>query len=122
MMHSVIISLASNHDAKQNLNEARCCLAQIFSQIKYTAETLTEPVNARRKDKYVNQLARFETTLSAEETNSQLKAIEQQIGRTDEDRKLGIVNIDLDLLMHGDERYHQKDWERSYVQNLLAQL
>ncbi len=121
-MHSVIISLASNHDAKHNLNEARSCLAQIFSDINYSDELLTDPINAKRKDKYLNQLARFDSTLSAEQINQQLKAIEQQIGRTDEDRQLGIVKIDLDLLLHDNLRFHQKDWERPYVQLLLPQL
>ncbi|WP_027449681.1 2-amino-4-hydroxy-6-hydroxymethyldihydropteridine diphosphokinase [Xylanibacter brevis] len=122
MMHSVIISLASNHDAKQNLNEARRCLAQIFSNIKYSDELLTDPINAKRKDKYLNQLAQFESAFDAEQINSRLKAVEQQIGRTDEDRQQGIVRIDLDLLQHDEQRYHLKDWERPYVQKLLPEL
>lgn len=121
-MHSVIISLASNHDAKQNLNEARRCLAQIFSNIKYSDELLTDPINAKREDKYLNQLAQFESAFDAEQINSRLKVVEQQIGRTDEDRQQGIVRIDLDLLQHDEQRYHLKDWERPYVQKLLPEL
>jgi len=122
MMHSIIISLASNHDATYHLNEARNCLAQIFSNIKYTQEIFTEPINAKRKDMYLNQLAAFETTMDDTEINALLKSIEKLIGRTDEDRQQGIVNIDLDLLQYDDQRFHLKDWERPYVVELLPQL
>ena len=40
------------------------------------------------------------------------------MGRTAEDRRLGIVRIDLDLLQYDDTRFHLRDWERPYVKLL----
>ena len=59
---------------------------------------------------------------SVEHLNEQLKAIEQQMGRTIEDRQQGIVRIDLDILEYDGTRHHLADWERHYVKLLLPQL
>ena len=71
---------------------------------------------------YLNQLVEATTALTADELTQALKDIEQQMGRTQEDRRRGIVRIDLDLLLYGEQRYHLRDWERPYVKALLPVL
>lgn len=117
-----IISLASNHDAEKNLPEARLCLEQILLDAKFSDAIWTEPIGSKRNDKYLNQLVKAFTTLSADELNTRLKAIEQHMGRSDADRRQGIVRVDLDLLQYEDQRFHLRDWERPYVKDLLPQL
>ena len=82
----------------------------------------TEPIGAQRSDAYLNQLVTAHTRLELSQLNSELKRIEQEMGRTDSDRKEGIVRIDLDLMEYDGERHHIKDWERSYIKMLLPLL
>lgn len=117
--HQVIISLASNHQQQANLTEARRRLDQLLDSRRYTEAIWTEPINARRPDLYLNQLLHAETTLSADDLQQALKDIELSMGRTAEDRREGLVRIDLDLLLFDDERHHLRDWERLYVKKLL---
>ena len=44
-----------------------------------------------------------------------LKAIEKRLGRMLEDKKKGIVKIDIDLLTYDGEVLKVNDWKREYV-------
>jgi len=121
-MHHVIISMASNRFQKKNLSKARRCLEEILSDIHFTAEYWTEPVNTNRKDTYLNQLAEGDTPLDEAELTERLKSTELQFGRTQAKRSLGIVPIDLDILLYDQEKRHLRDWDRPYVQLLIGEL
>ena len=117
--HSCIISLAANCNQEENLAEARRRLSQILFSPTYTEAIWTEPFKHPDSPLYLNQLVYAKTNLNAEELECELKTIEHAMGRTAEDRKQGIVRIDLDLMQHDDVRYHLRDWERPYIQKLL---
>ncbi|MCR4810729.1 MAG: 2-amino-4-hydroxy-6-hydroxymethyldihydropteridine diphosphokinase [Prevotella sp.] len=68
---------------------------------------------------YLNQLVSAQTDLDSNELNDRLKEIEKAQGRDDEARRQGIVPVDLDLLQHDGCRFHQRDWQRPYIQQLL---
>ena len=121
-MHRVLISLASNHEQKENLCKAREALAQILSSATFTPEQWTHPMGKHFGRFYINQLVSAETTLSSDELTARLKDIETTLGRTPELRRHGIVPIDLDLLLYDDKRFHLQDWERSYIKDLLKLL
>lgn len=120
-MHQVILSLAANCNHEKNLSEARSRLEQILSSITFSRELWTNPIGSHciLPDKYLNQLVRGCTQLPVDELSKWLKDTEIQMGRTPEDRQLGIVRIDIDLLEYDGQRYHLRDWERSYVKELL---
>ncbi len=71
--------------------------------------------------KYLNQLAYAHTELECDKLEQALKAMEREMGRTDADRRQGIVRIDLDLMKYDDTRHHTQDWERPYITELLRQ-
>ena len=119
MLHQVLLSLASNCDQEQNLQEAQRRLLQAFKVCRFTEAIWTEPVNAKRHDPYMNQLLRCATSMTIKELETFLKQQEAEMGRTQEDRAQGIVRIDLDLLQFDDTRYHLRDWERDYVKKLI---
>ena len=118
MVHSVLISLASNYEQKSNLCEARKALAQILVSTDYTEEIWTEAVGKGR-GYYLNQLVKACTELNSLQLSARLKEMELTLGRTDDDRQIGRVRIDLDLLEHDGVRFHLRDWERPYIQQLL---
>lgn len=117
--HTVLLSLASNHEAATHLEEARSKLQTIINNPLFSSELWTLPVGSKHLAKYLNQLMRGTTLLSVEELQRWLKKTEELMGRTPEDRQQGIVRIDLDLLQFDDRRYHEKDWQRDYVKQLL---
>lgn len=121
-MVNVILSLAANRYQKSNLAKARQRLGEVLTNIHYTTEQWTEPLSTKRRDPYLNQLAQGQTKLGLEELNRRLKQIETDFGRTPEKRQRGIVPIDLDILQYGDQRHHERDWQRPYVADLLGQL
>ncbi len=132
MTHKVIISLASNHDQETNLHQARLCLAQILSSCIYSDAIWTRPFHAGAADDgcgpddgeamYLNQLVCATTSLDTDELSLALKDMERQLGRTGEDRRNGIVRIDLDLLQYDDQRHHLQDWGRPYIKALLSSI
>ena len=121
-MVNVILSLAANRYQKSNLAKDRQRLGEVLTNIHYTTEQWTEPLSTKRRDPYLNQLAEGQTELGLEELNRRLKQIETDFGRTPEKRQRGIVPIDLDILQYGDQRHHERDWQRPYVADLLGQL
>lgn len=123
-MSHVLISLASNHEQQKNLCEARRALAQILAGQTYTEELWTEPEGkaAASGRRYLNQLVKADTPLDSQQLNEKLKQLELAQGRTDDMRRQGIVPIDLDLLQHDGQRFHQRDWQRNYVKLLLQNL
>ena len=121
-MHRVLLSLATNRFQKSNLAKARQCLGEVFSDISYTSELWTEPMSSSRHELYLNQLAEGTTELTFDELNERLKDLETSFGRTPQKRQLGIVPIDLDILEYDGRRYHERDWQRPYVTNLIGEL
>ena len=123
-MHKVLISLASNYHQEEHLHQAREALVQILSSPHYTEEIWTEPVGKSSAEGvlYLNQLVQACCDLNSDELNQRLKDIEKALGRTDSLRLQGLVPIDLDLLLHDEIRFHLRDWQRSYVRDLLVML
>ena len=118
-MSHVLISLASNHEQQKHHSEARQALAEVLSAPLYTAEIWTEPEGTKAQGpQYLNQLVSAETLLNVDF----LKQTELKLGRTDDMRRQGLVPIDLDLLQFDEQRYHLRDWQRSYVKRLLELL
>ncbi len=119
--YDIIISLASNVQQEENLWEARKRLQQILSDITFSQELWTDPIGRHQERKYLNQLAFAKSNWEADVLVEKLKEMELSMGRTAVCRAQGIVPIDLDLLLHGEQQFHLSDWERPYVKNLLHQ-
>lgn len=119
MLHTIILSLASNYQQNYNLSEARRRLEQLIHVWRYTESLWTEPIHSPLPNLYLNQLLFGATSLSVNQLNESLKQMETEMGRTPEERHQGIVRIDLDLLQYDSKRYHLADWERPYVKKLL---
>ena len=124
--HHVIISLASNENQEACLEAARVQLTQLLTSVRFTSAIWTEPVNVPSSmindspRKYLNQLCEGTTTFGEGLLCEVLKEAEKRQGRTrNED---GIVTLDLDLLEYDGVRHHLRDWERSYVKDLIGEL
>ena len=121
-----IISLGSNlcpSEAESNLSKAEIFLSGLFAaDIVFSSHYSTPGVGSGEGKTYLNAVALGHTSLSAEAIRTSLKDFELRTGRTPEVRALGIVPIDLDLLMLGDNVFKPKDLSQSYVLRGLNEL
>lgn len=105
----ITISLGSNTEQEQHIEEAIERLKTVFSDITFTQPQWTEPIGVV-SDKYLNCLANFTTSLSLQQLVQQLKDIETAMGDTHENHKQGIVLIDLDVIKYGDKEVKKIAW------------
>lgn len=105
----ITISLGSNTEQEQHIEEAIERLKTVFSDITFTQPQWTEPIGVV-SDRYLNCLANFTTSLSLQQLVQLLKNIETAMGDTHENHKQGIVLIDLDVIKYGDKEVKKIAW------------
>ena len=120
--HTCILCLGSNFYRIAHMAYAQRELKKHFPTIRFSEEMETEAIGSRFLSPFSNQVASFETSLSAEEIRTILKQIERDHGRLPEDKSHGIVKIDIDLLMYDDCVLKPADMERDFVKEGLKSL
>ena len=115
-MNNVIIALGSNHQQAAHIEWASQRLASVVRSLRFSRRLWTADSHGRGMS-YMNRLACGTTSLTADDLQQALKAIETETRRTP-----GRVTIDLDLMLYGDSRYHLSDWPRPYIQQLLPDI
>ena len=118
----LLIALGSNFNQQSNMNKAEGLLRHFFGGIVFTPTVWTDPIDNPLPDKYLNRLATTMTHQSLAAVERILKEIERECGRMEVDSKQGAVSMDIDILLYGDTRYHECDWQRPYIHTLLALL
>lgn len=116
------ICIGSNERRKDNLALARKRLSELFPDIRFSAETDTQPLFFRRQALFANQVARFMSDCDVHEIILYLKSIEREAGRTSEEKKQEIVRLDIDLLSCDNRVYKPKDLKRDYIVRGLEEL
>lgn len=115
-----IISLGSNTDARSNLAKAQALLARAYPGIEFSPMKETAPIGMTHNPApFLNQVARFYTTQTAEEVASALKVMEHFCGRKPDDKELETIHIDIDLLAYGDTIFKPMDFAR-YTDDIAA--
>lgn len=120
--YSCLLCLGSNFDRHIHLANAREALKALFTDIRFSTEMETEAIGGRFLSPFSNQTAQFTTSLPADEVRALLKGIEKENGRLKEDKAQGIVKLDIDLLMYGNEVLKPEDMERDFVKKGLEEL
>ena len=116
MKHPVIIALGSNYQQAVHIRWASERLACLLENVRYSRMLWTADVKGSGKW-YMNRLMTGTTTLSKEVLEQWLKKTEAETGRTKEK-----VTIDLDILQYDNQRYHEKDWQRKYVVDIINDI
>jgi 2-amino-4-hydroxy-6-hydroxymethyldihydropteridine diphosphokinase len=115
-MSQVMIALGSNWQQALHIAWASQRLSAILSDIRFSRLLWTEDIHGTGIF-YMNCLAVGTTTLSPEALQQVLKAVEADLGRSGSH-----VTIDLDLMQYDRQRYHERDWPRSYIQRLIPDI
>lgn len=120
-MHSYILSIGSNTYAKARIKRVRNILLMHFPDIYFTSTVTCKPQGSYYKRFFVNMLGVFHSNLNTAEINVRLKEIEKLMGRKLEDKNIGKVVIDLDLIRMDDIILRAKDYNSEYVKLLLPE-
>lgn len=121
-MHNILIALGTNVIADR-IRFVETCLEQSFEEVRFTQTIPTEPIGERFKGKqFFNAVMAGKTSMARNEVVEQLKRIEQLAGNTLDKRNMGVVEADIDLLMYDDVKLHEKDWQRSYIKELVERI
>lgn len=116
------VELGSNEGSEQTVISAQKALRKHFPDAAFSRIRKTEPVDFASPRPFFNLSGRFTTPLSREEVTGILKSIEKEHGRKPEDKALGIVRLDIDLLIYDNALLKPKDVLRGYVRDGLAEL
>ena len=121
-MHDILIALGTNVIADR-IRFVEVYLEQCFENVRFTQIIPTEPIGERFKGKqFFNAVMAGNTNMAMSEVEEQLKRIEQLAGNTLDKRNMGVVEADIDLLMYDDVKLHEKDWQRSYIKELVERI
>lgn len=121
-MHDILIAIGTNVIADR-IRFVEVHLEQCFENVRFTHIIPTEPIGERFKGKqFFNAVMAGKTNLAMSEVEEQLKRIEQLAGNTLDKRNMGVVEADIDLLMYDDVKLHEKDWQRSYIKELVERI
>lgn len=121
-MHDILIAIGTNVIADR-IRFVEVYLEQCFENVRFTNIIPTEPIGERFKGKqFFNAVMAGKTNLAKSEVEELLKSIEQLAGNTQDKRNMGVVEADIDLLMYDDVKLHEKDWQRSYIKELVERI
>ena len=115
LMVNVLIALGSNYHQVAHIHWASQRLSCLLSDVRLSRILWTQDIHGSGV-RYANRLIAGYTSLTVDELQQQLKAIEAESRRTQ-----SRVTIDLDLMQYGDQRFHLQDWPRPYIQQLLGE-
>lgn len=119
--HYILLALGSNVGAELHIEQAKARLSVVFLQLRFSRSLIT-PAIGIVSPPFINCLAEGYCCVPLEEVIAALKDIEAQMGSVSEERKKGIVKIDIDLLQFDDMKRKADDWSRDYIQLLLNEL
>lgn len=115
----IIISIGSNYNQKENISFAKKKLAGMLGeQTSFTRDMWTEPVGIQ-SEKFINSICISTTRHTLLQLTKAFKQLEKKCERSKKNDLISKIPLDIDILLYGNQRYHEKDWERQYIQELL---
>ena len=115
----IIISIGSNYNQKENISFAKKKLTGMLGeQTSFTRDMWTEPVGIQ-SEKFINCICISSTKHTLLQLTKAFKQLERKCERSKKNDLINKIPLDIDILLYGDQRYHEKDWDRQYIQELL---
>ena len=119
--HYILLALGSNVAAELHIEQAKARLSAVFPQLRFSRSLIT-PAIGIVSPPFINCLAEGYCSVPLEGVLVTLKDIEAQMGSVSEERRKGIVKIDIDLLQFDGTKRKADDWSRDYIQLLIKEL
>ena len=123
MDNKAIISIGSNTNRTENIQKVTEILQANYPRSRFSTPEITDPIDLPEGAKaFLNLVAMVPTNLDKEEFVSQLKSIEEDLGRDDDDEEEGIIPIDLDLIKWNEDVLKPRDFIRPYMVSGLEEI
>lgn len=117
----VILALGTNVNQERNMKQVMQLLADTWPDMKFTSQKWTQPIGMA-SDLFYNCMAYTEVEESLEELTEKVKGMERICGDTRAERLLNRIQMDIDILLYGDNKLHIDDWQRDYIQELMNEI
>ena len=104
-MVCVVISVGTNIDRENNLKAALAVLRHSYGALQMSP-VYSNPAIGFAGPEFYNLVVSFETTQTAKEVTNFLHGVEASQGRIRQGDQLGSRELDLDLLLYGDQVLH----------------
>lgn len=117
----VILALGTNVNQERNMKQVMRLLADTWPGMKFTSQKWTRPIGMA-SDLFYNCMAYTEVEESLEELTEKVKIMERICGNSGAERLLNRIQMDIDILLYGDNKLHIDDWQRDYVQELMKEI
>ncbi|WP_311439900.1 2-amino-4-hydroxy-6-hydroxymethyldihydropteridine diphosphokinase [Hoylesella buccalis] len=117
----VILALGTNVNQERNMKQARQLLVDTWPYMKFTTTKWTQPIGMA-SDLFYNCLAYTKVEESLEDLTEKVKNMERICGDTRAERSLNRIQMDIDILLYGDNKLHKDDWQRDYIQELMNEI
>ncbi|MDD7319199.1 MAG: hypothetical protein SOZ80_04735 [Prevotella sp.] len=97
----------------------KACVFRLFQDdIRFTSLKKTAPIGIDSLE-FTNCLGMAYTALPLPIVKEEFKRIEQVCEDTADKRLANIIEMDIDILEYDGRRYHEKDWSRGYIIEML---
>jgi 2-amino-4-hydroxy-6-hydroxymethyldihydropteridine diphosphokinase len=126
-MTDILLSLGSNlsptSEAEAWLQAAlRTELPRLVTELRCSSLYATSAEGSHARGTYVNCVVAGRTALTEAELEAACKQLEVAYGRTPEDKLVGRVPLDVDLVRWGDRIVRPKNWAMHFMQRGLREL
>ena len=122
-LHKIILAIGSNHNAESNIVLAKMKIQNLFKDVIFTEELWTDPIGLPEgTEPFLNCLAQGYTRHGLSQIKMGLKRLERECGNSKGKRSENIVALDVDVLLYGDVKLKEDDWNRPYVKKLMRQF
>lgn len=106
MSNIYIVSIGSNSNAEHNVTCVQILLKEAFTNVRFSDFQWIPAIGEHYTQPFYNGAVCIESSLTALELKPKLKAMEVRLGRTPEQKALGIVPMDLDIIVCNGEIVH----------------
>lgn len=119
--HRVYFVMGTNIDQIVNMQNARRHLKSLFKELHFSTEVWTEPIGID-SEPFLNCMGVGVTRHECTQILRALKQIQRKCGDSKGKRRVRQIVMDIDMMQFDDERFHEEDWQRDYVQRLYKEL
>lgn len=121
-MNTAYIMLGSNLNPEKNLEQAKEKISGLYEIITIGSEIKTKAHGKNYKADFSNQAIKILSEDILKETKYFMKQIENELGRTAQSKKDGLVPIDIDIVIWNDNVVH-RDYERfAFVRECIDEI
>lgn len=102
----VYLGIGSNIEPHVNVAQAKKLLKEMYQHVRFSRTFISQAVGFEGDD-FFNLVAEIETDETLLELIDALKLLEAKLGRVRGDKKFSSRNIDIDILLYGNQVCHE---------------